>query len=323
MIVSSRLLSGRPIKETTLKPPPKLTLQRRTIGTPGRTTTSQRSSSIVISSKSRGKVRKRTESLRRYGRNDNSTERKFEEKRSSLDYDARLSSHRTERNARGRSRSRARSLFQRPSSPKRQSRRRSRHTQYLERSTRQRSRSRDRETSRRNRVRTAAEKDELSRDRRAPHFDQSQRRKHSNRRDSPSLRPSSPTISQSSRRSRNTRGRDNQAQTSLILKLLEKTLDRLEPQQTTTRDPTSHEVKSSQEDVNLSPTLQKDNRINFQRWLTAPQSSGSMNMKKIFKAIGYNVDVTREDLPPAVAGILALRVLRQAPDLSQMLRCID
>ena len=116
---------------------------------------------------------------------------------------------------------------------------------------------------------------------------------------------------------------DNQAQTSLILKLLEKTLDRLGPRQTATRDPTSNEVKSSQEDVKLSPTLLKDNRINFQRWLTAPQSSGSMNMKKIFKAIGYNVDVTREDLPPAVAGILALRVLRQAPDLGQMLRCID
>ena len=46
-------------------------------------------------------------------------------------------------------------------------------------------------------------------------------------------------------------------------------------------------------------------------------------MLSIFLANGYNVDVTREDLPPAVAGILALRVLRQAPDLSQMLRCID
>ena len=39
--------------------------------------------------------------------------------------------------------------------------------------------------------------------------------------------------------------------------------------------------------------------------------------------MGHNVDVTRENLPPAVSGILALRVLRQTPDLSQMLRCID
>ena len=46
-------------------------------------------------------------------------------------------------------------------------------------------------------------------------------------------------------------------------------------------------------------------------------------MRKIFKAIGYNVDVTRTDLPPAVAGILVLRVLKQAPDLGQMMRCLE
>ena len=53
LIVSSRLLSGRPIKETTLTPPPRLSQQKRTGGTPGRNTTSQRSFSIVTSSKTR------------------------------------------------------------------------------------------------------------------------------------------------------------------------------------------------------------------------------------------------------------------------------
>ena len=41
MIVSSRLLSGRAIKETTLKPPPSLSQKKRTSGTPSKTTNSQ------------------------------------------------------------------------------------------------------------------------------------------------------------------------------------------------------------------------------------------------------------------------------------------
>ena len=331
MIVSARLLSGRPIKETTLKPPPSLSQKKRTSGTPGKTTTSQLSHSTLVSSETRGKAKKQTKSSRRYGRNDSPAKRRarntktetsrLEEKRSSLDYHSRSSIHRTERHAHRRSRSRARSLFRRPSTPERQIR--PRQTHHSERSTRRRSRSRDRDASRRDRVRTPAERDTISRNRRDLYYDQPQRRRRSDHRNSRILRPSSPTISQSSRTSRNGGGMDNQAQTSLILKLLEKTLDRLEPRQTTIQNSSPNEVKATKEDTTLSPTLLKDNRINFQQWLTAPQSSGSINMKKIFKAIGYNVDVTREDLPPAVAGILALRVLRQAPDLSQMLRCID
>ena len=333
MIISSRLLSGRPIKETTLKPPPNLSQQKRTSGNPGRTTTRQRSPSTPTSSKTRGKTRKRTQSSRRHGRNDSSAKRnarpnktdtsRLEEKRSSLDYHTRSSIHRVERRARRRSRSRARSIFRRPSTPERRDRTRPRQTRHSERSTRQRSRSRDRDTSRRNRARTTAERDTTSGNRRTSYYDQPQRRRYPDHRDSHNLRPSSPTISQSSRTTRSVGGMDNQAQTSLILKLLEKTLDRLEPRHTPDRNSSSNEMKASRENATSSPTLLKDNRINFQRWLTAPQSSGSINMKKIFKTIGYNVDVTREDLPPAVSGILALRVLRQAPDLSQMLRCID
>ena len=95
------------------------------------------------------------------------------------------------------------------------------------------------QVSRRNRDRTTAEKDTFPGQRRALYYEQPKRRRHSDRRVSQSLRPSSPTISHSARSSRNVGGMDNQDQTSLILKLLEKTLDRLEPRQTALRDPTS------------------------------------------------------------------------------------
>ena len=101
LIVSSRLLSGSQIKETIQKPPPNLSLKKRTSATNGKTTTSRRSTSNVASSKARGKAEKRPQRSRRHGRNDSSAKRKLEEKRSSLDYDARSSSHRAERNARG------------------------------------------------------------------------------------------------------------------------------------------------------------------------------------------------------------------------------
>ena len=67
----------------------------------------------------------------------------------------------------------------------------------------------------------------------------------------------------------------------------------------------------------------KANRENFQRWLTAPQIEGSINLEIIFKTIGYSVDVSQTDLPPAVAEILALRVLRQAPNLEEMTRSLE
>ena len=104
--------------------------------------------------------------------------------------------------------------------------------------------------------------------------------------------------------------------------MLEKTLNRLEARGGSLRQ----EEESAQKKANEGSTMMaasKANRENFQRWLTAPQSAGSINLKKIFKAIGYSVDVTRTDLPPAAAGILALRVLRQAPNLEQMMRCLE
>ena len=146
----------------------------------------------MISAKSKGKARKRTRSLRRHGKNNSSAERKPEEKRSSPVRDKRSSSHRTEPRTRRRSRARARSLFRKPSSPKRHCEIKSLQTHHSETSARERRRSRNRDRSRRNRARATAEKDKLSGKRRAVHYDQSRRRRHSDRRDSHSLRTTTP-----------------------------------------------------------------------------------------------------------------------------------
>ena len=104
--------------------------------------------------------------------------------------------------------------------------------------------------------------------------------------------------------------------------MLEKTLNRLEARGGSLRQGEETAQNKTDEGSTMMATS-KANRENFQRWLTAPQSAGSINLKKIFKAIGYSVDVTRTDLPPAAAGILTLRVLRQAPNLEQMMRCLE
>ena len=113
------------------------------------------------------------------------------------------------------------------------------------------------------------------------------------------------------------------SQESLILKVLERTLDRLDARVSSAHHTAEKARSAVPEEKAAMRISSKDNRENFQRWLTAPQSADPINLRKIFKSIGYNVDVTRNDLPPAVAGILILRVLKQAPDLNQMMRCLD
>ena len=118
------------------------------------------------------------------------------------------------------------------------------------------------------------------------------------------------------------RRREEKQHESLVLKMLERTLNRLEARDSKARKGEEKAQKEAESGTTMMASS-KANRENFQRWLTAPQSAGSINLKKIFKAIGYSVDVTRTDLPPAVAGILTLRVLRQAPNLEQMMRCLE
>ena len=53
---------------------------------------------------------------------------------------------------------------------------------------------------------------------------------------------------------------------------------------------------------------------NFQRWLAAPESSAPFDFTKIFKSLGYSMDLTQSDLDPAVPLMLALRAGRLPGD---------
>ena len=58
--------------------------------------------------------------------------------------------------------------------------------------------------------------------------------------------------------------------------------------------------------VNLTDTstvttragAQKATRENFRRWLAAPESAAPFDLSKIFKSLGYTMDLTQENLPP-------------------------
>ena len=59
---------------------------------------------------------------------------------------------------------------------------------------------------------------------------------------------------------------------------------------------------------------------NFQRWLAAPESGAPFDFIKIFKTLGYSIDLTQRDLAPAVPFMLALRVIAEAKDMQQVKR---
>ena len=59
---------------------------------------------------------------------------------------------------------------------------------------------------------------------------------------------------------------------------------------------------------------------NFQRWLAAPESASPFDFTKIFKSLGYSIDLTQRDLAPAVPFMMALRVIAEAKDMQQVQR---
>ena len=59
---------------------------------------------------------------------------------------------------------------------------------------------------------------------------------------------------------------------------------------------------------------------NFHRWLAAPESASTIDFTKIFKTLGYSMDLTQRNLPPAVPFMIALRVIAEAKDRQQVLR---
>ena len=59
---------------------------------------------------------------------------------------------------------------------------------------------------------------------------------------------------------------------------------------------------------------------NFQRWLEAPGSSAPFDFQKIFKTLGYSMDLTQRNLAPAVPFILILRIIAEAKNMDQVKR---
>ena len=64
----------------------------------------------------------------------------------------------------------------------------------------------------------------------------------------------------------------------------------------------------------------KATRENFRRWLAAPESAGPLDLAKIFKSLGYSMDLTQDNLPPAVPMMLVSLVLSEAQSTEQFVR---
>ena len=66
--------------------------------------------------------------------------------------------------------------------------------------------------------------------------------------------------------------------------------------------------------------VHKANAENFRRWLQAPEGVAPFDFAKIFKALGYGIDITQRNLPPAVPCMLMAMVLAEAQDKEQVNR---
>ena len=58
--------------------------------------------------------------------------------------------------------------------------------------------------------------------------------------------------------------------------------------------------------------IYKANTENFRRWLQAPEGSAPFDFGKIFKFLGYSIDISQRDLPPAVPSMLIEIVMAEA-----------
>ena len=64
----------------------------------------------------------------------------------------------------------------------------------------------------------------------------------------------------------------------------------------------------------------KANTENFKRWLQAPEGAAPLDFNKIFKSLGYTIDLTQRNLPPAVPCMLIALILAEAEDKNQIRR---
>ena len=54
--------------------------------------------------------------------------------------------------------------------------------------------------------------------------------------------------------------------------------------------------------------------------MAAPESASPFNFERIFKALGYTMDLTQRTLSPAVPFIMLTRILAEAKDVDQFRR---
>ena len=76
---------------------------------------------------------------------------------------------------------------------------------------------------------------------------------------------------------------------SLILKVLERTLDRLDARVSSTQNTADKACSAVPEEKTAMRISSKDNRENFQRWLTAPQSLSQRTLEIIYRDFQGNL----------------------------------
>ena len=64
--------------------------------------------------------------------------------------------------------------------------------------------------------------------------------------------------------------------------------------------------------------IKKANAENFRQWLAGPEGSAPFDFGKIFKSLGYTIDLTQENLPPAVPCMLMALIFAEGEKVEQM-----
>ena len=68
---------------------------------------------------------------------------------------------------------------------------------------------------------------------------------------------------------------------------------------------------TGQEEGTIQTWTHKSIKENFQKWLAAPGSAAPFEFSRIFKSLGYTVDLTKRNLSPAVPVIMVSRILAE------------
>ena len=66
--------------------------------------------------------------------------------------------------------------------------------------------------------------------------------------------------------------------------------------------------------------MHKSNTENYRRWLVAPEGSAPFDFPKIFKSLGYTIDINKRNPPPAVPCMLMALILAEAQNKEQISR---